>query len=69
MLNLFTKCRNKCVSFWKNERGDANMVSIIVIIVIILIVAVIFKDGITNAAQAIMKTLTNWGKTGGKMKP
>lgn len=52
-----------------SERGDSNMVSIIVIIVIILIVAVIFKDGIISAAEAIMKTLTSWGKTGGRQKP
>lgn len=56
-------------AFWLDERGDSNMVSIIVIIVIVLIIAVIFKDGITAAAQNIMKALTKWADTGSKAAP
>lgn len=56
-------------SFLLDERGDSNMVSIIVIIVIVLVIAVIFKDGITTAAQNIMKALTKWADTGSKATP
>lgn len=46
--------------FLKNERGDSNMVAVIVLIVIVLAVAIIFKDAIVSAAQSIMDQFTNF---------
>lgn len=46
--------------FLKNERGDSNMVAVIVLIVIVLAVAVIFKDTIVEAAQSMMDQFTEY---------
>ena len=46
--------------FLKNERGDSNMVAVIVLIVIVLAVAFIFKDTIVTAAQDMMNEFTRY---------
>lgn len=51
---------NNIKKFFKSERGDSNMVAIIVIIVIILAVAVIFRQNIVKAVETIMKRLTDF---------
>lgn len=46
--------------FLKNERGDSNMVAVIVLIVIVLAVAIIFKDALVKAAEDIMRQFTEY---------
>lgn len=44
-------------SFKESERGDTNFVAIIVIIVIILAIAVIFRDRLQQAVEAVFGQL------------
>ena len=46
--------------FLRDERGDSNMVAVIVLIVIILAVAVIFKDALIEADNKVMEQLTEF---------
>lgn len=46
--------------FLRDERGDSNMVAVIVLIVIILAVAVIFKDALIEAVNKVMEQFTEF---------
>lgn len=44
--------------FIKDERGDVNIVSIVVIIGIAVVLAIIFKDAISSLIQTLLNTIT-----------
>lgn len=46
--------------FQESERGDTNFVAIIVIIVIILAIAVIFRDRLKAAVEAVFSQLDSF---------
>ena len=46
--------------FLRDERGDSNMVAVIVLIVIILAVALIFKDALIEAVNKVMEQFTEF---------
>lgn len=46
--------------FQESERGDTNFVAIIVIIVIILAIAVIFRDRLKAAVEAVFEQLDSF---------
>lgn len=48
---------NQMRKFKESERGDTNFVAIIVIIVIILAIAVIFRDRLKAAVEAVFDNL------------
>lgn len=47
---MFT-VQNKLIA---DERGDSNMVAVVVLIIIVIAVAVIFRDGLMKAVQGVM---------------
>lgn len=54
------KLRKSKKEFLNNERGDTNFVAIIVIIVIILAIAVIFRDRLQAAVEAVFGQLDSF---------
>lgn len=43
-----------------DERGDSNMVSVIILIIIVIAVAVIFRDALMGAVQDVMNQFTDF---------
>lgn len=48
----------KMREFFTDEKGDVNIVSIVVLIGIAVLLAVIFKDGITKLIEGLLGTIT-----------
>lgn len=48
---------NKVSNFMSDERGDVNVVSIVVLIGIAIILAVVFKDGIKKILNNLIKAI------------
>lgn len=49
--------------FLRNERGDSNMVAVIVLIVIILFIAAIFQEQLRDAVDLVFEKLTDFIET------
>lgn len=47
-------------NFLKNERGDSNMVAVVVLIIIVIAVAVIFRDALMDAVNDVMDQFTDF---------
>lgn len=47
-------------TFLRDERGDSNMVAVIVLIVIVIAVAIIFRDALIDAVEAVMDQFTEF---------
>lgn len=43
-----------------DERGDSNMVAVIVLIIIVIAVAVIFRDALMGAVEDVMDQFSNF---------
>lgn len=48
---------NKVSNFMSDERGDVNVVSIVVLIGIAIILAVVFKDGIKKILNSLISAI------------
>lgn len=46
--------------FLRDERGDSNMVAVIVLIVIVIAVAAVFKEQLEGAVKLIFSKLTEF---------
>lgn len=46
--------------FREEERGDANMVAVVLLIVIVIAVAVVFRETITQVAETVMGRLSEF---------
>ncbi|MFM1514560.1 Flp1 family type IVb pilin [Helcococcus ovis] len=46
-------------SFIKNNKGEVNMIAIVLILLVVIILAVIFKDGLANLLKLIFTRLEN----------
>lgn len=61
MKNTLWKFENQVkTKVFQDERGDSNMVAVIVLIVIILAVAVIFRGALLDAVTAVMDQFTDF---------
>lgn len=49
---------NKVSNFMSDERGDVNVVSIVVLIGIAIILAIVFKDGIKKLLNTMISSIT-----------
>lgn len=56
--NLYWKARNGFHKFIKDEKGDVNIVSIVVLIGVAVLLALIFKDAITDLIESLLDTIT-----------
>ena len=62
--NVIAACvKAKLYSFLHDERGDVNIVSIVVLIGIAVILAVLFKDAIGGLITSLLETIEK-GATG-----
>lgn len=50
---------NKVSNFMSDERGDVNVVSIVVLIGIAIILAIVFKDGIKKLLNTMISSITS----------
>ena len=55
--NLMTFASAKINRFKEDERGDSNIVSIILIIVVVIGLVVIFRDGITDVMNKVIQQI------------
>lgn len=55
---LKMRAQLKWNEFVNEERGDVNIVSIVVLIGIAVVLAVIFKDAIGNLIKTLLNTIT-----------
>lgn len=46
--------------FFGDERGDSNMVAVIVLIIIVIAVAAIFRDALMGAVEDVMTQFTDF---------
>lgn len=51
--------KNSMIEFWKGERGEANIVSIIIILGVVVALAVVFRKNITNLFDKIWKSISD----------
>ena len=56
VMMVFAKA--KLNSFLRDERGDVNIVSIVVLIGIAVLLAIVFKDAIGELLTDLLKTIT-----------
>lgn len=51
--------KNTVLNALKNERGEANIISIILILVIVITLAIVFRDSLTSLFNKIWNSLFN----------
>lgn len=51
--------KNTVLNALKNERGEANIISIILILVIVIALAIVFRDSLTSLFNKIWNSLFN----------
>ena len=56
-LGLFAKAKLNC--FLHDERGDVNIVSIVVLIGVAVLLAIVFKDAIGELLESLLNTIKN----------
>lgn len=56
--NIMMIAKVKFMQFCTNEKGDVNIVSIVVLIGIAVLLAVIFKDNIKELLEKLFNTIT-----------
>jgi len=44
--------------FFRDEKGEVNIVAIVVLIGIAVVLAIVFKDAITNLIKSLLNTIT-----------
>lgn len=54
---MMALARAKMSSFLRDERGDVNIVSIVVLIGIAVLLAIVFKDAIANLLNSLLETI------------
>ncbi len=59
------RMKEQALKLVKEENGDTNFVSIILIVVIIIALAVIFRDTLNDAMEAVMDKLTQFVSSDG----
>ena len=57
---MISKAVKAAEVFTKEEKGDSDIVAIIVVIAIILVVAAIFREQLTNAVTTVFENLTDF---------
>lgn len=58
LMVLGTMAKFKLKSFFSDEKGEVNIVAIVILIGIAVILALIFKDGISKLLQSLLSTIT-----------
>lgn len=56
---MMAVAKAKLYTFLHNERGDVNIVSIVVLIGVAVLLAIVFKDAIGNLLKSLLNTITN----------
>lgn len=61
MINLFSLITKKGLigERLKCEKGEINMIAIVLIIIVVIILAVIFKDSMKNLLETIFKRIND----------
>ena len=59
ILYLGVLAKSKLDSFIREERGDVNIVSIVVLIGIAVVLAIVFKDAIGGLINTLLQQITN----------
>lgn len=57
LFNLGFAVKNKIESFVREERGDVNIVSIVVLIGIAVVLAIVFKDAIAGLLNTLLNQI------------
>ena len=57
--SLYLKAQSKIANFASEERGDVNIVSMVVLIGIAVLLAVVFKGSIKNLVTSMLNTISN----------
>lgn len=60
---MLMMAKAKLQKFIRNERGDVNIVSIVVLIGVAVLLAIVFKDAIGNLLKSLLETIK--GNAGG----
>lgn len=56
---MYLKAKNTMLRILKDERGDTNIIAIILILAIVIALAIIFKDAIKGLFDQIMGGITS----------
>lgn len=56
---LYVKAKVAFNNFIEEEKGDVNVVSIVVLIGVAVLLALIFKDAISDLINSLLETITN----------
>jgi len=56
--SIYFGAKNAVHKFLKDEKGDVNVVSIVVLIGVAVLLALIFKDAITELIEGLLDTIT-----------
>jgi len=51
--------KNLLTSLISDEKGEINMIAIVLILIVVVVLAVIFKDGIEGLLKTILKRVEN----------
>lgn len=51
--------KNYIKYFARNEKGEINMIAIVLILIVVIILAVIFKDGMEALLKTILQRVEN----------
>lgn len=72
MLNVLDKgyisVRNGIYKFFRDEKGEVNIVTIVILIGIAVALAVIFKDKVEDLVKTILDAVTKKGKEAAGVK-
>ncbi|MCI8584121.1 MAG: hypothetical protein HFH13_13475 [Dorea sp.] len=60
MENMLWKWRFRMEEFLKDEKGDSNMVAVVVLIIIVLGIGAIFSKSLKGWVEGVMQQLTNF---------
>lgn len=53
LIAKYVEAKMKLDSFLKNEKGEANLIAVILILAIVIVLVIIFKDSITKMVDQI----------------
>ncbi len=45
--------------FIKNEKGEVNMIAIVLILIVVVVLAAVFKEGIKGVLDAVLDRIKN----------
>lgn len=60
---LYFWARFKMNTFLRDEKGEVNIVAMVVLIGVAVLLAIVFKDAISNLINDLLKTITQKAKT------